>query len=230
MSADEELRLFDDAVHGRFHVEDPWTSKAAARAVAVTAGTARYRVLHLLGQVLGGRTDYELAVELNMLAHVAGTRRGELAAAGYVEELDQRRPTDTGALAHVHRITRAGRDALRSADEAIPERRRAAQDARHGPHAIGRPSPAPPSLLGLTAPKDRILEELARRGPLTDIELGVAIGKLRTAAGTYRRQLVDDGLVEPTGATGRTPSGRHARTHRITDLGRRRLNAIVRPQ
>ena len=229
MSADDELRLFDDAGNaGRFHPGDPWTSKAAAR--TVTAGTGRYRVLTVFGTSLAGRTDYEVAVELELLAHVVGTRRGELVEAGYVEPTDARRPTDTGALARVHRITPAGRDALRQADEADHERRNAVRAAPQGTKARGRPQPAPPSLLGLTAPKDRILEELARRGPLTDIELGVAIGQLRTAAGTYRRQLEDAGLVEPTGYTGLTPSGRHARTHRITDIGRRHLNAITRPQ
>jgi len=229
VSAADELRLFaDDNGDGRFHVEDPWTSKAAAR--GVKAGTDRYRVLTVFGRDLAGRTDYEVAVELELLAHVAGTRRGELLEAGYVEATDARRPTDTGALARVHRITPAGRDALRKADEADEERRNAVRMAPQGTQARGRPGNAPPSLYGLTAPRDRILEELGRRGPLTDLELGDAIGKLRTAAGTYRRQLELDGLVEPTGYTGVTPSGRHARTHRLTEAGRRRLNALARPQ
>ena len=45
-----------------------------------------------------------------------------------------------------------------------------------------------------------------------------------------RTLLEVDGLVEPTGLTRATPSGRQARTHTVTELGRRHFAALVRPQ
>ena len=234
MSAD---RLFDDNGTPSFHAADPWTSKAAARSVAVHAGTDRYRVLELLARTIGGRTAFEVAVELEMQATSAGTRLRELVVAGAAVRTGERRRTDTGARAYVVNITDHGRQLLSDADRKRPERRHAAHRDPHGTKALGRTINRTGSRYGLTAPRDRIIEELvANRWSavpevgLTDHELAAAVGILRTAAGTARKALEVDGLVEPTGLTRATPSGRQARTHTVTELGRRHFAALVRPQ
>lgn len=242
MTAD---RLFDDDGIPSFHAADPWTSKAAARSVAVHAGTDRYRVLEVLARTIVGRTAFEVAVELEMQATTAGTRLRELVDAGAAVRTGERRPTDTGALAYVVNINDHGRELLSDAYRRRPERRHAVHMDARGSHALGRPHPSRPSRYGLTAARDRVLEELVeewrraqlREAPaepgLTDHELAELVGGavgLRTAAGTARKALERDGYVEPTGRTRATPSGRQARTHTATELGRRHFYALIRPQ
>lgn len=231
MTATEALTLFDnDLQPARFHREDPWTSKAAARTVAVTAGTTRFAVLGaLVDAYTDGLTDYELAGRLGIQTTTAGTRRGELAAAGLVETTDRRRPTDTGALARVHIATPAGFTRYR-----VELRRGTApsgpQRPQSGARPPGRTIDRRPGRYGLAELRHRILEELDRhRGGLTDEQLGEAIGVLRTAAGTDRLRLAADKLVKAGPEPRRTASGHRATVWHITQAGRLELTrAIVR--
>lgn len=68
----------------------------------------------------------------------------------------------------------------------------------------------------------RCLEQLALAASYgkTDYELGLAVGILRTAAGTRRKELADLGLVEVTARTRDTDMGSPAVVHMISDFGR----------
>lgn len=228
MTSTEALTLFDnDLQPARFHREDPWTSKAAARTVAVTAGTARFAVLAALADAAaGGLTDYELGARLGIQTTTAGTRRGELAAAGLVETTDRRRPTDTNALARVHVITVAG-DARFRAELRRGTAPSGPQRPQSGARPPGRTIDRRPGRYGLPELRHRILEELHRRGDLTDEQLGEAIGVLRTAAGTERLRLVEAGHVIDAGEVRRTASGHRARCWRITQAGVRELTRAI---
>ena len=232
MSAPDTLFLEDAA--GRLHPADPWTSKAAARAIAPAAGTARYRVLDALASVDFGLTDYELAGRLNMLPTAAGTRRKELADAGAVElviGLDGkplRRPTDTGRGAKVYTLTAAGREALQAARGTAPAL--SATDAPRGSGTpVGRPYGRLTSRRGLRRTVDLVLEALADAGArgLTDYELGLCTGLLRTAAGTYRKQLERAGHVHTTGRTRPTDRQQPATVHVVTSAGLEHLRELA---
>lgn len=228
--------LFDTDTTGRFHVDDPWTSKEAARRVAVRAGTDRYRVLEALVDAgTNGLTDYELGARLGILTTTAGTRRGELAANEpplVVPVDDLKRRTDTGRPAQVWRATLPGVQRLAAArhDRGIT---RPAPLARYGAKPPGRTIQRTRSRYGLTTARDRILEELVHTSPtsgLTDEQLAACIGMLRTAIGTARKQLVDDGLVETLDQARPTLAGNRAAVHRITAAGRIRLDELARRQ
>jgi len=218
----------DPHTSGRFHPDDPGTSKAAAKAIDV--GSGQWRALRELTTVdiNVGLTDYELAGRLGALATDVGTRRKELEERGYVVTLALRRKTDTGRTAAAHAITEAGlaeykrlldteqhnrdRDALRSST----------------PAAAGRPTPAPPSRLGLLDPVDRALEEYAAAADgLTDYELSKATGTLRSSAAARRVALTLPGYVERTTRTRRTDRRRLALVTVITDAGRRQLEHLA---
>lgn len=228
----EALALFTEDAAGRFHPVDHWTSKAAAAAVAVRSGTTRYLVLDaLVAEPTAGHTAYELAARLHLLAHVAGTRLGELVDAGLAMRLEVegrpvRRPTDTGRTSAAHVATLAGIRA-HSAARAAMAPRTADRPLAAGTRPPGRPTaPARPSPRRLTRPLDRILEAIVDAGihGATDSELGAATGLLATAAGTYRKQLTDTGLVERTDRTRKTANGRQpAAVHIATRAGRFRL-------
>lgn len=68
----------------------------------------------------------------------------------------------------------------------------------------------------------RVIAELARHliYGCTDYELSQALGILRTAAGTRRKELAEGGLVEATGERRETDTGSLADVYRLTDLGR----------
>jgi len=235
MSADAPT-LFVETAPGQFHVDDPWTAKSAAREVAVTAGTDRYRVLERLVAAgpTTGRTAYELGAELGLLAHVAGTRLGELVAAELAAPLElagvrQRRRTDTGRTALVYRATLAGLEAFDAATATVGARTSDALRSA-GTRPPGRPSgDPPPSPRGLTALGDRVLEAIVDAGVagITDDELGAALNLLPTAAGTYRKALERRELVARTHRVRRTRAGRRAGVHVATAAGRAELAELA---
>lgn len=67
----------------------------------------------------------------------------------------------------------------------------------------------------------RVLQELANAGHkgCTDYELSVALCCLRTAAGTRRKELQEEGLVEPADTTRPTDTGQQAMVWRLTPRG-----------
>lgn len=228
MSTDT-LTLFTEDAAGRFHPADGWTSKAAARTAGPRVGSARYRILerltlaHRLGRP--GRTAFELGAELNLLAHVAGTRLGELEAAELVKPTGERRPTDTGRTAVVYTATEAGRAAYKAAHDTMAPRVTDTPVAAAS-RPPGRPAgPRRMSRRGLTRPLDRVLEVIveATANPvtigITDAEVAAAVGILRTAAGTYRLELERAGLAERTTRTRHTDRGHPATIHIATASG-----------
>jgi hypothetical protein len=234
MSADAPT-LFLETSPGKFHVEDPWTSKATARDVAVRVGTDRYRVLErLVAAGANGRTAFELGAELGLLAHVAGTRLGELVAAGYaaplvLEGARQRRHTDTGRTALVYGATGAGATVLKAAEATLAPRTADATRSA-GQRPPGRPSGPPrPSPRGLVDMRDRVLEAIVDAGleGRTDDELGAELELLPTAAGTYRKALERLELVVRTDRTRRTRAGRRAGVHIATADGYVELERLV---
>lgn len=117
--------LFEIA--GTARASDPPTSHEAAKANPVGRNTLRARVLQMLMRARIGQTneldnrqrgftDYEIAVLLDMpqLRGSVSKRRGELKDLGLVEFVMQPdghtllRPTDTGSMAIVWRLTDAG--------------------------------------------------------------------------------------------------------------------------
>lgn len=226
----EPLALFTEDAAGRFHAADPWTSKAAARSARPRAGSARYRILEALDRPLDfGLTAFELGARLDLLAHVAGTRLGELELEQLVERTGDRRTTDTGRTAAAYRITTAGKAALEAARPQMAARMADAPVAA-GTRPPGRPSgPRRMSRRGLTKPIDRVLELIvdATANPvtsgLTDAEAATAAGLLRNAAGTYRLELERAGLVERTDRHRKTDRGQAATVHRATAAGIRKL-------
>lgn len=94
---------------------DPVTSQIAASETQ-RKEAQRWLVLRTLArapEVSQGYTDYEVSHILKAGRHVIARRRKDLEHDGFVEPVaDLTRKTDTGALAQVHRITRAGRAAL----------------------------------------------------------------------------------------------------------------------
>lgn len=68
--------------------------------------------------------------------------------------------------------------------------------------------------------KSRVLSALVRhQAGLTDYELGLAIGVLRSSAGKRRQELEELGLIERTGGTRPTDTGSDALIWRLTDAG-----------
>lgn len=108
------------------HRNDPATSRAAARTVAVVAGTIRARLLVDLLHAVDGRTAEEawLSTGAGRFPHVAATRLGELAShvPPLVAKTDRTRPTASGCEATVWVATDAGRavavELARGAEEA----------------------------------------------------------------------------------------------------------------
>lgn len=94
------------------HAGDPETARQAARDAAKRAPILRERALvELAAAGDDGLTDWELSLSLDVLRTTAGKRRGDLVAADLVEQTSDRRPTDTGSLAVVWRITESGKQA-----------------------------------------------------------------------------------------------------------------------
>ena len=95
------------------HRDDPSTSHAAARAIAVAAGTIRARILIDLLHAVDGRTAEEAwkSTGAGRFPHVAATRLLELASLTppLVCKTDRTRPTASGCEAHVWVVTDAGR-------------------------------------------------------------------------------------------------------------------------
>lgn len=88
---------------------DPQTSHQAAEYAAVNAGTCRARALQaLVAAGDRGLTDFELAAWTHLQQTSVGVRRKELVRMGLVESTGERRPSPSGALAMVWRVTAAG--------------------------------------------------------------------------------------------------------------------------
>lgn len=85
---------------------DPSTSHRAALDNAPRSGTQRARVLtYITAQGEQGATDFEVSKKTGIQRHVVAKRRGELEELGWVEGIQEERPTDTGSMAKVHRAT-----------------------------------------------------------------------------------------------------------------------------
>lgn len=97
--------------------DDPDTCSDAARRASVNAGTNRALALKAHAHADAGLTDFELADLTGVPQTSIGKRRGELVTLGLVERTAVRRPSPTGALAIVWRITDAGRRQARQVAE-----------------------------------------------------------------------------------------------------------------
>jgi len=239
--------LFDNDGQPTYHVTDPWTSKAAGKAIALKAGALIASVAIALAErhrahaadpdvIPVGFTAYELAQYFNKYATDPGTRIIELRRRGFATyALDAdgkrvRRPTDTGSPAEVHVLTEAGLAEVAALGVAFA--RNAAQRPSGTMKAAGRSIHRTPSRYGLTSLEDRILEELYIVGATgaTDTELAELVGDLRTSIGGKRKALAERGDVLTTSRTRKTPSNRAALVHIITDKGTRVLLARTRPE
>jgi predicted ArsR family transcriptional regulator len=107
------VTLFDVSENrpGPSHHNAPETSAQAAVANAPRSGTQRWRVLAALVRY-GDWTDDDLCDLLNLHGNAVRPRRGELVAAGFVEDSGVRRPSAMGNPAVVWTATKAGREAL----------------------------------------------------------------------------------------------------------------------
>jgi hypothetical protein len=119
--ADDQLELSLESLPdpgrntvGKFHAprsDAPETEREAALAVYPRTGTARRRVLDAIALAGDrGMTDEELSLSLELRLYTAAPRRHELLEDGWVEDSQQRRPTTTGSLAVVWKLTPAGWD------------------------------------------------------------------------------------------------------------------------
>lgn len=94
---------------------DPDTSHAAAELAEVRAGSNRALALRALGAAgSAGLTDFELAARTGVAQTSIGVRRKELVRAGCVEPTEARRPSPSGALAIVWRVTAKGAELART--------------------------------------------------------------------------------------------------------------------
>lgn len=100
---------------GPWQKNQPDTARLAALDNYVRSGGQRFRVLSaLVSRGERGATDFELWEACQggegapKYPHVAGTRRKELERRLLVEATEERRPTDTGSLAVVWRVTDLG--------------------------------------------------------------------------------------------------------------------------
>jgi hypothetical protein len=106
-----QLGLFD--APGGARRSDPDTSVAAARAHPTLRNSQRLALLRAFALVGRGLTDEE-AGEIAGIRRVADTRRcSELRGAGLIADTGERRPTSTGSMAMVCRITGPGAAALK---------------------------------------------------------------------------------------------------------------------
>lgn len=105
------MAVIDKNALGPFHRGGVETERLAALDNYKRSGSQRQRAFVCLAEAgTNGYTDFELAAAINHpRPHVAGTRRGELAKQGLVEDSGQRRPTDTGSAAIVWRLSDRGR-------------------------------------------------------------------------------------------------------------------------
>jgi hypothetical protein len=100
---------------GRTRASNPSTSHAAARTVALKAGSHRANVLLSLLHAVDGRTQEELWLaggpkrETGRFPNHAQTRAEELAAAGLAHRSDRTRPNQANNAEGVWFLTDAGR-------------------------------------------------------------------------------------------------------------------------
>ena len=87
---------------------DPVTSHQAAMRAKINVGTNRWNCLVAHYCHPAGLTDYELGDRTGLQQNSAGKRRGELMAAGLIEETALRRLSPTQSPCIVWKITRAG--------------------------------------------------------------------------------------------------------------------------
>lgn len=94
----------------------PETERRAAARILPASGTARLAVLHEIALAgPDGRTDEELALNLEMRHYTAAPRRKELVDDGWARDSGERRPTTTGSLAAVWVLTDEGKRDLEMA-------------------------------------------------------------------------------------------------------------------
>lgn len=94
--------------------EDGDTSQAAADSLTPERLTRdrRLALVELAKAYPYGLTDFELASRTGRKQTSIGKRRGELVEAGMAIDTDERRPSDTGALAKVWAVTTYGLEQL----------------------------------------------------------------------------------------------------------------------
>lgn len=82
------------------------TSRAAAKTTASRAAGDRARILDALACSADGVTCDELQVALDMLPQTCSARCNDLLRAGLIRRSGRKRPTRTGASAHVYELMR----------------------------------------------------------------------------------------------------------------------------
>lgn len=117
---DAELVLAPEV--GKWHRDDPATSRRAGVNAGMRAGALKHRILRHLADVGDhGATDFELHrnCDANGRVHSAANRRKEMQDRfdpPLIVTTAHTRPTDTGEDGHVHRITTAGLEVLAAVD------------------------------------------------------------------------------------------------------------------
>jgi hypothetical protein len=103
-------------VVGRYHENDPETSRIAAEGVAIRTGTHKARILCELDRQddYGATPDELWKTTGGAFPHVSATRCADLRDLGLVEMTETTRTTDRGFPSFVWRITDAGRLVARS--------------------------------------------------------------------------------------------------------------------
>ena len=87
---------------------DPWTSREAARRKHGVEADAN-RLLAPFGNAPNGLTHDEAAIKAGMSTQDASKRQTDLRDNGWIVETGTSRPSLTGRLMQVHRITEEGR-------------------------------------------------------------------------------------------------------------------------
>ena len=107
---------------GKVRRDAPATSRAAAQAITLQTGTARWRILERLviahDSGWGGLTDWELQQQLRLNPSTERPRRGELVDAGLVESHGERQHGDSHWA--IWKLTQAGADAYQERTQGPP--------------------------------------------------------------------------------------------------------------
>lgn len=104
------LRAVDVEREAPSHRRATDTERAAAGLARPRAGIARARVLDAIATSSDGLNDFEIARATGLRLYTAAPRRGELLKDGWIVDSGERRPTDSGSLAIVWKLSDAGRE------------------------------------------------------------------------------------------------------------------------
>lgn len=89
------------------------TSRLAALRVKPRLDSLRWRVLQAIEGADQGKTDEELATELEMRLNTLRPRRWELVIGGWIQDSGRERKTSSGSFATVWTLSDIGRERLR---------------------------------------------------------------------------------------------------------------------